>query len=67
MVSGIRWTLDLAHVVDGRVIRRHLTRLTAVQMTELVMAERCMPGAVYAERSQHVPGDRSWIAEWRAA
>jgi hypothetical protein len=67
MASGARWTLDIAHVVDGRVIRRHLTRLTGGSVVETLLAERIMPGRVYSEKSRHKPGDPSWVTEWRVA
>ena len=62
---GPRYTLDVARVLDdGRVIRRHIVRLTATQFLELSWSEKVMPGEVFCERSISEPGDTSWTIEY---
>jgi hypothetical protein len=59
-----RYTLDVAHLIDTAIVRRHIVCLTRWRCLELEVAERLMPGRVYTEVSRYVPGDQSWAIEY---
>lgn len=65
MASGRRYCLDIAHVIDGTVLRYHLVNMKFDDVIETEVGFQAMPGEVYIERSAHVYGDPPWHAEWR--
>ena len=65
MVTSLRWTLDIARLVDDDIVRHHLTGLRAHQAQTIKVHEQVQPGEVFIEQTRHVPGDRDWTIVYR--
>jgi hypothetical protein len=61
-----RYSLDIAHVIDGRVLRYHYVNLKINEVIDLEVEYQALPGRVYVERGEHVYGDPPWCLEWAA-
>jgi hypothetical protein len=56
----LRYTLDIAHVVDGWRFRYRMTRLSVASCAQILADVQARPGRVFWSREQHRPGDQDW-------
>ncbi len=63
--TGLRYTLDIAHLAGEDIIRRHITWLPATSALVIENFERAQPGRVFIEKRQSVPGDPDWNITYR--
>jgi hypothetical protein len=59
-VNRYRYTLDVAHLVDGWRFRYRMTRLSVAQCAEILADVQARPGRVYWLRERHREGDQDW-------
>jgi hypothetical protein len=60
MPTGLRFTLDIAHLAGEEVVRHHFTWLPPTSAQEIENFEKAQPGKVFIEKTRSVPGDPSW-------